>query len=340
MSTGAARRTSDTLLSVRHLSKRFPVATSLFGRPAGFLSAVDDVSIEIRSGETLGLVGESGSGKSTLARLLLRLIPATSGEVFFEGVNVLAVSRQQLATLRQKMQIVFQDPFGSLDPRMKVGTIIAEGLYYSGASSAEKRRRVAELLDLVGLPSQAVRRFPHEFSGGQRQRISIARALAADPRFLIADEPVSALDVSVQGQILNLMRDLQRQLGLTYLFISHDLSVVRHVADRVAVMYLGKVVEVATKHELFHNPRHPYTQALLSAVPVTQGERPPRIILTGDIPSPIDPPLRCRFAGRCFRSIDVCWKEVPPLDPVTGQTSHVVACFNHAPLSEARASTT
>jgi oligopeptide/dipeptide ABC transporter ATP-binding protein len=335
---GAGPQPSDTLVSVRHLTKRFPVTTTLFGRPAGFLSAVDDVSLAVGRGETLGLVGESGSGKSTLARLLLRLIPATSGEVYFDGVNVLTVSRRDLAALRQKMQIVFQDPFGSLDPRMKVGTIIGEGLYHSGTSASEKRRRIAELIDLVGLPAQSVQLYSHEFSGGQRQRISIARALAADPRFLIADEPVSALDVSVQGQILNLMRDLQKQLGLTYLFISHDLSVVRHVADRVAVMYLGKVVEVAGKHELFHNPRHPYTQALLSAVPVTQGERPQRIILTGDIPSPIDPPRRCRFAERCFRSIDMCRQQVPPLEPAAGDAVHLVACFNHAPFAEARAS--
>src|SRR5713226_2394013 len=257
----------NPLVRVRSVSKRFPVERDALGRPTHWLSAVDDVSFDIYPGETLGLIGESGSGKSTLGRLILRLLVASSGSVQFEGVEMQNASARQLRAFRQKAQIIFQDPFGSLDPRMSVEAILTEGMSYLPMSRQEKRERVAELLDIVGLQAAITDRFPHEFSGGQRQRISIARALAVNPIFVVADEPVSALDVSIQGQILNLLHDLQTRLKLTYLFIGHDLSVVRHIADRVAVMYLGKIVEVAPTETLFDNPLHPYTQALLSSVP-------------------------------------------------------------------------
>jgi oligopeptide/dipeptide ABC transporter ATP-binding protein len=316
------------------LSKRFPVERDVFGRPTRWLSAVDNVSLDIYPGETLGLIGESGSGKSTLGRLILRLLSASSGSVQFESIDVQNASGRQLRAFRQKAQIIFQDPFGSLDPRMPVEAILAEGMSYLDMNREQKRKQVAELLDIVGLPSAISDRFPHEFSGGQRQRISIARALAVNPIFLVADEPVSALDVSIQGQILNLMRDLQSRLKLTYLFIGHDLSVIRHIADRVAVMYLGKIVEVAPVEELFENPLHPYTQALLSSVPMLlqKRRRVKRIRLEGEIPTAIDPPRVCRFAGRCFRTIDVCRQREPPLEAVASE--HHVACFNYEPMQQ------
>jgi peptide/nickel transport system ATP-binding protein len=321
------------LVSVRGLTKSFPVERDLFGRPRSWLSAVDDVDLDIYPGETLALVGESGSGKSTLGRLILRLLPATSGSVVFDGLDVLGASAAELRAFRRDAQIVFQDPFGSLDPRMKVDAIIGEGMAHLDLGRHERRRRVAELLESVHLPLTSVDRFPHEFSGGQRQRISIARALAVGARFLVADEPVSALDVSVQSHVLNLLRDLRQRLNLTYLFVSHDMSVVSHVADRVAVMYLGKIVEVAPTEELFANPRHPYTQALLSSVPaLLRSGIDRRIRLEGDIPSPVDPPAACRFAGRCFRTIDVCRTQVPPLERIQGDPDHLVACFNQSPL--------
>ncbi len=324
-----------SLLSVRGLTKRFPVERDVLGRPTSWLSAVEDVNLDVYPGETLALVGESGSGKSTLARLILRLLPTTSGSVVFDGLDVLGAAEKDLRSFRQQAQIVFQDPFGSLDPRMKVSDIVAEGMVHLGLSRPERRRRLAELLDLVHLPPQSLDRFPHEFSGGQRQRISIARALAVNPRFLIADEPVSALDVSVQSHILNLLLDLREQLNLTYLFVSHDMSVVHHIADRVAVMYLGKIVEVARAEELFGNPLHPYTQALLSSVPslFRQEILDERIVLKGDVPSAVDPPAACRFAGRCFRAIGVCRHQVPPLEKVGVGREHWVACFNFEPLS-------
>ncbi len=319
----------EPLVRIRGLSKRFPVERDLLGRPQRWLSAVEDVNLDIYPGETLGLIGESGSGKSTLGRLILRLIPASSGSVEFEGVDIATVSNRKLSEYRQKAQIVFQDPFGSLDPRMSVEQIIAEGMSFLSMSHAQKHARVIELLNIVGMPAVIADRFPHEFSGGQRQRISIARALAVSPTFLVADEPVSALDVSIQGQILNLMRDLQSRLKLTYLFIGHDLTVIRHIADRVAVMYLGQIVEIAPTDELFRNPLHPYTQALLSSVPSllqAQGQTK-RIRLKGEIPTAIDPPKACRFAGRCFRAIDVCSKQEPQLQPVADD--HFVSCFNY-----------
>ena len=286
------------------------------------------MSLTIGKGETLGLVGESGSGKTTLARLALRLLPLTSGAIRIGGLDVHGADRRQLRDLRRRAQIVFQDPYSSLDPRMSVGSIVAEGL--QGLSRDERNLKVSDLLDQVGLPPTFARRHPHQLSGGQRQRVSIARALAVGPEFLVLDEPVSALDVSVQSQVLNVLSDLQSNLGLTYLFVSHDLTIVRHLANRIAVMYLGKLVELAPADAIFESPRHPYTQALLSAMPMLDpSERRERIILTGDIPSPIDPPKQCRFAPRCFRQIETCWQTVPPLEPVGAD--HFLACFNPVP---------
>jgi oligopeptide/dipeptide ABC transporter ATP-binding protein len=323
---------ADPLLEVRWLTKRFPVAWDFFGRATKWVSAVDDVSFDIREGETLALVGESGSGKSTLARLILRLIEPTGGCLRFRGDDVLALPSKKLRDFRQRAQIIFQDPFDSLDPRMKAAAIVAEGMGHLGLSKQAQKSRIAELLSLVHLPADAADRFPHEFSGGQRQRLSIARALAVNPAFIVADEPVSALDVSMQSQILNLLRELQDRLGLTYLFISHDMSVVRHMSDRIAVMYLGKIVEVAPADELFRNPLHPYTQALLSSVPSLLKGRPSgRIHLPGEA-SVIDVRPACRFAGRCFRTLDVCRQQVPPLEPAAPGADHWVACFNSAPL--------
>jgi oligopeptide transport system ATP-binding protein len=325
---------TQPLLRLRGLSKRFPVERDVLGRPTRWLSAVDSVDLDVEAGETVALVGESGSGKSTLARLALRLLEPTAGSVEFAGEDVTARSARALQTFRREAQIIFQDPFGSLDPRMKVGAIVAEGMGHLGLDRRAERNRVLELLDLVHLSATATERFPHEFSGGQRQRISIARALAVNPRFIVADEPVSALDVSVQSHILNLLTELREQLGLTYLFVSHDMSVVRHIADRVAVMYLGQLVELAPTEPLFANPRHPYTQVLLSSVPSLIRENgAQRIVLEGDIPSPIDPPVGCRFAGRCPRTLDRCVAEAPPLEPIDRDDSgpHLGACFNPVP---------
>jgi len=320
-------RTSP-LVEIEHLTKLFPVKAGAFGGGHSFLSAVDDVSLTIDEGETLGLVGESGSGKTTLARLALRLLPLTSGAIRIGGLDVHGADRRQLRDLRRRAQIVFQDPYSSLDPRMSVGSIVAEGL--QGLTRGERDLKVSDLLDQVGLPPAFARRHPHQLSGGQRQRVSIARALAVGPEFLVLDEPVSALDVSVQSQVLNVLSDLQTSLGLTYLFISHDLTIVRHLANRIAVMYLGKLVELAPADAIFESPRHPYTQALLSAMPMLdRSERRERIILTGDIPSPIDPPQQCRFAPRCFRHIETCWQSVPPLE--SHGSGHLLACFNPVP---------
>lgn len=335
MSSAATTRpisSAEPLVTICGLTKQFPVAWDFFGRPTKWVSAVDDVNLDVRKGETLALVGESGSGKSTLARLVLRLIPATSGSVSFEGTDVLTLPSDKLRKFREKAQIIFQDPYESLDPRFTAARVVAEGMGHLGLSDKEKHARVAEVLNLVHLPNDAARRFPHEFSGGQRQRVSIARALAVSPSFIVGDEPVSALDVSMQSQILNLMRELQDRLGLTYLFISHDMSVVRHMADRVAVMYLGRVVEVAPAEELFTNPLHPYTQALLSSVPsLLKGRPSKRIALPGEA-SQMDDKPRCRFAGRCFRALDICRQETPQLTAVTQHPDHWVACFNPADM--------
>ncbi len=303
----------------------FPVGRTLLGRPQRWLRAVDGVSLAIREGETLGLVGESGCGKSTLGRTLLRLVEPRSGDVRFAGQSILPLRGRALRALRRQMQVIFQDPYGSLNPRMRVERIVREGLDIHGIGTrAERTARVAELLRLVGLPDDAGRRRPHEFSGGQRQRIGIARALALSPRFVVADEAVSALDVSIQAQIVNLLRDLQQQLRLTLLFISHDLRVVEHVSARVAIMYLGRIVEVGTRDRIFGTPHHPYTRALLSAVPsVDPAARRERVVLGGDVPSPLDPPPGCPFHPRCAFAQDVCRRVMPPL---AGTDDHAVAC--------------
>jgi oligopeptide/dipeptide ABC transporter ATP-binding protein len=314
----------DPLLEVRDLRKYFPIKRGIGERVA--LRAVDGVSFEIRRGETLGLVGESGCGKSTLARLILRLVEPTAGEVYFGKTSVFQTNKEELRQLRRKMQIVFQDPYSSLNPRMPVEEIVGEGLTIHGlAKGTEKKNRVAELLEMVGLGREHMGRYPHEFSGGQRQRIGIARALAVGPEFLIADEPVSALDVSIQAQVINLFQDLQAELGLTYLFIAHDLRVIKHISDRVAVMYLGQIVEIAEGNELYQNPLHPYTQALLSAIPVTDPRtKKQRIVVEGDPPSPIHIPSGCRFHPRCPKRFERCDQEAPVLREIS--SGHWVSC--------------
>ncbi len=316
------------LLEVRDLYKYFPISAGLLSRHIGDVRAVDGIDFSIRRGETLGLVGESGSGKTTAGRVVLRLLPATKGEVLFEGRDMQTLSSSELRRLRREVQIIFQDPYASLNPRMTVGAIVGEPLrIHNLARGKAADARVQDLLRLVGLQPYHANRYPHEFSGGQRQRIGIARALAVDPKFIVADEPVSALDVSIQAQVINLMQDLQAQFGLTYLFIAHDLSVVRHISTRVAVMYVGKIVEIANRDDLYDHPLHPYTQALLSAIPIpdrSASVRRKRVILHGDIPSPVNPPSGCRFHTRCPVAFDRCKIEVPPLQ--TYAPGHVAAC--------------
>jgi oligopeptide transport system ATP-binding protein len=315
------------LLEVKDLVKHFPIHKGfIMSKQVGAVKAVDGVSFSINKGETLGLVGESGCGKSTTGRLILRLIEATSGEVWFEGQNILNLGREEMRELRRDMQIIFQDPYASLNPRMTVGDIIGEPLQIHGiARGREKEQRVKELLEVVGLASYHARRYPHEFSGGQRQRIGVARALAVNPKIIVCDEPVSALDVSIQAQVVNLLQDLQKEYGLTYLFIAHDLSVVKHISDRVAVMYLGKIVELTDKNSLYDNPLHPYTKALLSAIPIPDPTLTrERIILEGDVPSPINPPSGCRFHTRCSAMKEICRHEEPVFADAGG--GHFVAC--------------
>jgi oligopeptide/dipeptide ABC transporter ATP-binding protein len=318
------------ILRVENLVKHFPLRAGIFNRQYGAVQAVDGVSFTVNAGQTVGLVGESGCGKSTTGRCIVRLLDPTGGHVYFKGHDLAEMSKRTLRQMRREIQIVFQDPYASLNPRISVNEIIAEPLRIYGRYRGEKqgRNRVRELMSLVGLNPEHGNRFPHEFSGGQRQRIGIARALALDPQLLVLDEPVSALDVSIQAQVINLLEDLQDRLGLAYLFIAHDLSVVRHLSDQVAVMYLGKIVEFGPKHEIFENPTHPYTQALLSAVPITdprQRATKQRIMLEGDVPSPSNPPSGCRFRTRCWKADERCAEEVPELIDRFGH-GHPSAC--------------
>ncbi len=321
--------TNSDLLTVEDVRTYFPVRKGIFSRVSAWVKAVDGVSFRIPRGKTLGLVGESGSGKTTLGRTILRLIPATSGSVVFDGNDIFQQSYRKMRRLRRDMQIIFQDPFGSLNPRMTVGNIVGESLTVHGlARGNDRRRRVAELLEKVGLSPSYVHRYPHEFSGGQRQRIGIARALALNPRFIVCDEPVSALDVSIQSQIINLLMDLQQEFDLTYLFIAHDLAVVEHISDYVAVMYLGRIVEHAPVEEIYKNPQHPYTMALMSAVPQPDPHRCyERVVLRGEVPSPINPPPGCPFHPRCRMCVDRCRTDTPQLAAKSGNPEHVAACW-------------
>lgn len=314
------------LVEVQNLTKYFPVLGGVFSRPIGWVKAVDDVSFHIYEGETFALVGESGSGKTTCGKTVIRLIEPTKGKIIFEGKEITKLSQSEMRPLRRSMQIIFQDPYGSLNPRLPVGEIIREPLLvHNIGTKKEQEDRVVDVMKLVGLSPEYLHRYPHEFSGGQRQRIGIARAIVLNPKFIVADEPVSALDASIQAQVLNLLLDLQKKLALTYLLVAHNLAVVRHVSDRIAVTYLGKVIEVAETAELFSVPLHPYTQALLSAIPVPDPDvKRERILLQGDIPSPINPPSGCRFRTRCRFAKDICKEKEPPLADVDGE--HYVAC--------------
>ena len=317
---------NGNLLEVRGLKKYFPIRRGVFSRVSGHVRAVDGVDLTLRRGETLGLVGESGSGKTTTGRCILRLLEPTEGSVVFDGVNLLGLSPKEMRKMRRELQVIFQDPYSSLNPRMRVGSIVGEPLIiHKIAKGSEREHRVADLLCKVGLDPSVMKRYPHEFSGGQRQRIGIARALALRPKLIICDEPVSALDVSVQAQVVNLLMDLQEEFSLTYLFIAHDLSVVEHISDRVAVMYLGKIVEVAEAEVLYRNPQHPYTKALLSAVPVPDPTaKSERIALKGDLPSPAEPPPGCAFHPRCPVAVEVCSRVMPRLLDSGG--GHLASC--------------
>ncbi|MFF4157344.1 ABC transporter ATP-binding protein [Streptomyces sp. NPDC001678] len=342
----SAPEAGETLLKVEGLVKHFPIVKGLLRRRAGAVRAVDGLSFDVRAGETLGVVGESGCGKSTMGRLITRLLEPTDGRIEFEGKDITHLNVAGMRPMRRDVQMIFQDPYSSLNPRHTVGTIVGAPFRLQGiAPEGGVKREVQRLLELVGLNPEHYNRYPHEFSGGQRQRIGIARALALKPRLVVADEPVSALDVSIQAQVVNLLDDLQEELGLTYVIIAHDLSVIRHVSDRIAVMYLGKIVELADRASLYETPMHPYTKALLSAVPVPDPGRraervgaPPggsrgRILLTGDVPSPISPPAGCRFHTRCWKATEVCGRDEPPL--LTLRTGHQVACHHPENAPEA-----
>jgi oligopeptide/dipeptide ABC transporter ATP-binding protein len=317
---------ADSLLKVDNLVKYFPIKKGVFRRTVGWVKAVDDVSFEVYEGETLGLVGESGCGKTTTALTILRLEEPTKGQVIFNGRDIIKMKKSEMRKERKNMQIIFQDPYSSLDPRMKIKDIIAEGiLTYNLLNHRERYKKVGKLLERVGLDPECMDCFPHEFSGGQRQRIGIARALALEPKIIMCDEAVSALDVSIRSQIINLLKDLQKEFNLTYLFIAHDLSVIKYISDRVIVMYLGKIVEIANKKELFTNTMHPYTQALISAVPVPNPDyKKERIILKGDVPSPANPPKGCRFHPRCFKVMEICSEIEPKLTEI--KEKHFCAC--------------
>jgi oligopeptide/dipeptide ABC transporter ATP-binding protein len=332
------------LVEVRDLVKHFPIKGGILQRTVGLVQAVEGVSFDIRRGETLGLVGESGCGKTTVGRLLLRLIEPTSGSIRFDGQDITKLRGSALRPYRRRMQIIFQDPYASLDPRTPIGDSIGEGLRIHGIGKGEeRRRRVAAMMDKVGLMPYHARRYPHEFSGGQRQRIGIARALVLEPDLVVCDEPVSALDVSIQAQVLNLLKSLQVELGLTYVFIAHNMGVVEHISDRVAVMYLGRIAEVAERREMFRDPEHPYSQALMSAIPIPDPAlRRRRIILKGDVPSPVNPPSGCRFNPRCqlraeLGNPQICATTVPPLVPLGGAVEHEVACHFKGPGGDERA---
>jgi peptide/nickel transport system ATP-binding protein/oligopeptide transport system ATP-binding protein len=326
MTESNADRNPEDLAEVGHLVKYFPVRAGLLQRVVNWVKAVDDVSFTVRRGETLGLVGESGCGKTTIGRSMLRLIEPTSGSMVFEGKDVLALRGQELKDVRRHMQIIFQDPYASLDPRVPIGESVMEGLHIHGIGTpGERFDMMIDTIRKVGLEDYHARRYPHEFSGGQRQRIGIARALALRPKFIVCDEPVSALDVSIQSQVLNILKDLQKEFGLTYLFIAHNLSVVEHISDRVAVMYLGKMVELTTRDELYRSPLHPYTQALMSAIPLADPKlRRKRTILKGDVPSPLNPPKACRFHTRCPIAEKLCSEVEPPLREL--RPGHFSAC--------------
>ena len=331
VSTAENTNNGDVLLSVQNLKMHFPITRGIIlQRQVGSIKAVDGITFDLMRGETLGLVGESGCGKSTTGRAILQLYEPTAGEVVFEGQDLTHINSGDLRRMRRRMQMIFQDPYASLNPRMTVGSIVGEPLevHKIGGSRREQQQRVQELLEIVGLNPYFINRYPHEFSGGQRQRIGVARALAVNPSFIVCDEPISALDVSIQAQVINLLEDLQSELGLTYLFIAHDLSVVRHISDRIAVMYLGKIVELADREELYENPLHPYTQALLSAVPIPDPQvekKRQRIILEGDVPSPAEPPTGCNFNTRCPQVMDICRQYEPSFADNGG--GHRVACF-------------
>ena len=328
MSETSTNTEKKELLRVQNLVKYYPVTGGIFRREIAQVKAVDNVSFSIPKGETLGLVGESGCGKTTVGHTLLQLLSPTSGSVTFDGTEVFGLKGAELKEMRRKMQIVFQDPYASLDPRLPIGESVAEGVkIHKMGNTSERADIVMQNLKRVGLQDFHANRYPHEFSGGQRQRIGIARALALKPEFIVLDEPVSALDVSIQAQVLNILRDLQKELGLTYLFVAHNLAVVEHISDRVAVMYLGKIAEISPRDELFRNPQHPYTQALMSAIPIPKPNRKrERVILKGDVPSPLNPPTGCRFHPRCPIAEDICSREEPILKSLTSEPEHKIAC--------------